>query len=81
MNKPSREPQELKKITKKGPLNLIKCFPKIDLDGAARGYTLSPIMPQKLLQEVNIIGHEFPFKKSVLRRADDVIEHMSQTPC
>jgi hypothetical protein len=38
-------------------------------------------MPQKLLQEVNIIGHEFPFKKSVLRRADDVIEHMSQTPC
>jgi hypothetical protein len=81
MNKPSREPQELKKITKKGPLDLIKCFPEIDLDGAARGYTLSPITPQKLLHEVNIISHELPFKKSVLRRANDVIEHMSQTPC
>jgi hypothetical protein len=81
MNKPSREPQELKKITKKGPLDQIKCFPEIDIDGAARGYTISPITPQKLLHEVNIIILEFPTKKSILRRADDVIEHMRQPPC
>jgi hypothetical protein len=81
MDKPSRKPQVLKKITKKGPLDRIKCFPEINLDGAARGYTFSPVTPQKLLHEVNIISHESPSKKSVLRRADDVIEHMSQPPC
>jgi hypothetical protein len=81
MNKPSREPQELKEIAKKGLLDLIKCFPEVNLGGAARGYTFSPISPQKLLHEVNIICHESHSKKSVLRRADNIIEHMSQPPC
>jgi len=78
MNKPCREPQELKEIMKKRPLDRIKCFLEINLDGAARGYTLMSISPQELLHEVNIICHESPFKKSVLRRADNIIEHMSQ---
>jgi hypothetical protein len=35
MNKPIREPQKVLEIMKKRPLYCIKCFPEVDLDGAA----------------------------------------------
>jgi hypothetical protein len=46
MNKPSREPQKIKEITKERPLDCIKCFPEVNLDGAAGRYTPSPIASQ-----------------------------------
>jgi hypothetical protein len=81
MDKPGWEPQELKKIMEKGLLDRIKCLFEIYLDGATRGDTLPPILPQELLHEINIIWHVPPSKKSVLKRVDNIIKHMSQTPC
>jgi hypothetical protein len=44
MDKPSREPQELKEITEKEPLDRIKCLSKINLDGTTRGDMFPPIL-------------------------------------
>jgi hypothetical protein len=66
---------------KKKPLDRIKCFLEINLDGAVMGYMFMSISPQELLHEVNIICHESPSKKSILRKADNIIKHMSQPPC
>jgi len=78
MEKPGRETQELKKIMKEGPLDIIKS--KVYLDDASRGDTLSPILPKKLLHKIYIICHVTPFKKSIPRRANNIIKNMSQPP-
>jgi hypothetical protein len=79
MDKPGWEPKKLKKITGKGPLDRIKCLSEIYLDGATRGDTLPPILPQDLLHEINIIWYIPPFKKSILRRADNIISTFIMT--
>jgi hypothetical protein len=61
----------------KRPLDRIKSFLKVNLDNAFRKGSFSTIISYELLQKIYVIIHIFSSRKSILSRANDILEHIS----
>jgi hypothetical protein len=54
-------------------LDKIKSLPEVYLDDASKGDTFPPILPKKLLHEINVMRHITTSKKSIMTMADNII--------
>jgi hypothetical protein len=61
-----------KKIFQEVPLDRIIGFPEIQFQQAVRRRTLPAILPEKLLNKVDVITHKLATQEGVLHGADNV---------
>ena len=71
------EAKPTKKAIQERPLDRVKSFPKVHFEKATRRGALPAILPEELLNKVDIITHKPITQKSILEGTNNILQSIS----